>query len=120
MHGDLLSVMTLAGAAEEICGNILRRMDRKNILGIMFAEAQKQGLPLTEEKLYARASKLRNSLKHAKLADEDKFMFDEEAAVLMLVRAVINLQLCDIELPAEAEKFIAWVKANGFLSTYEA
>ena len=120
LHGDLLSLMTLAGAAEEICGNILRREGKKNILGIMHEEALRSGLNLTEEALYSRASKLRNALKHAKSPGEDKFTFDEEAAVLMLVRAVINYQLCGRTLPTEAEKFITWVRKNGLLSFHAA
>lgn len=54
------------------------------------------------------AAKLRNALKHATAPGEDRFNFDDEAAVLMpLVRAVINYQLCECPLPEEAEKFIA-------------
>ena len=108
LHGDLVSVMTLAGAAEEVCGNLLRRKGKTNILGIMHLESKRQGLDLSEETLYARASKLRNALKHAKTSSEDRFTFDDEAAVLMLVRAVINFQLCGRPLPPEAEKFIVW------------
>lgn len=120
LHGDLLSVMTLAGAAEEICGNLLRRQQKQNILGIMHAEAKLRGIDLTEGALYSRASKLRNALKHATSPDEDRFSFDDEAAVLMLVRAVINYQLCGCSLPEEAEKFIAWVRQHGLLSIREA
>jgi hypothetical protein len=115
LHGDLLSVMTLAGAAEEICGNILRRRNKPNILGIMHKEAQRQGINLSENELYNRASKLRNALKHAKAPGEDRFKFDEQAAVLMLVRAVINYQLCELPLPSEAKKFLAWVRQHGLL-----
>jgi hypothetical protein len=120
LHGDLVSVMTLAGAAEEICGNLLRREGKTNILGIMHEESKRQGLNLSEEAVYSRASKLRNALKHAKSPAEDRFTFDDEAAVLMLVRAVINLQLCGRSLPPEAEKFISWVRQHGLLSFYEA
>lgn len=120
LHGDLLSVMTLAGAAEEVCGNLLRRQKKQNILGIMHAEAKSRGIDLTAEALYSRASKLRNALKHASSPGEDRFTFDDEAAVLMLVRAVINYQLCGCSLPEEAEKFIAWVKQHGLLSIYDA
>lgn len=120
LHGDLVSVMTLAGAAEEICGNILRRAGKKNILRMMYDESERRGLNLSEEALYGRASKLRNALKHAKVAAEDRFTFDDEAAVLMLVRAVVNFQLCGRKLPQEAEKFIVWVRQHGLLSFYEA
>jgi hypothetical protein len=120
LHGDLVSVMTLAGAAEEICGNLLRRQGKTNILGIMHEESKRQGLNLSEETVYTRASKLRNALKHAKAPTEDRFTFDDEAAVLMLVRAVINFQLCGRSLPPEAEKFIVWVRQHGLLSFYEA
>ena len=118
LHGELLSVMTLAGAAEEICGNLLRRQRKQNILGIMHAEAIARGIDLTAEALYTRASKLRNALKHATAPSEDRFTFDDEAAVLMLVRAVINYQLCGCTLPQEAERFIVWVKQHGLLSIY--
>lgn len=112
--------MTLAGAAEEICGNLLRRQRKQNILGIMHAEAKARGLDLTAEDLYSRASKLRNALKHATSPGEDRFNFDDKAAVLMLVRAVINYQLCGCVLPVEADKFIIWVKQHGLLSIYES
>ena len=120
LHGDLVSVMTLAGAAEEICGNLLRRQGKANILGIMHAESKRQGLNLSEEAVYTRASKLRNALKHAKAPTENRFTFDEEAAVLMLVRGVINLQLCGRLLPPEAEKFIMWVRQHGLHSFAKA
>jgi hypothetical protein len=120
LHGDLLSVMTLAGAAEEICGNILRRKRKQNILRIMHNEAKARGIDLTAEELYSRASKLRNALKHATSPREHSFNFDDEAAVLMLVRAVINYQLCECPLPEEAEKFIVWVRQHGLLSIYKA
>lgn len=115
LHGDLISVMTLAGAAEEICGNILKRQGKKNILGVMYEEASKQGLAITEQEIYNRASKLRNAIKHATAQEEDNFYFDEEASVLMLVRAVVNFQLCGQPLPQELEKFIIWVRTNGLL-----
>lgn len=115
VHGDLISVMTLSGAAEELCGNILARDSKKNILKIMWEEAAKRGLDLTERDLYNRASAMRNALKHAKDPAEDVFMFDDEAAVLMLVRAVINYQLTGHELSDEMEKFVVWVRTHGLL-----
>ena len=120
LHGDLISVMTLAGAAEEICGNVLARDGKKNILSFMADEVEKQGLNLTNKDLHNRASALRNALKHAKDPDEDQFQFDEEAAVLMLVRAVVNYQLLGNPLTSEMTKFLAWIKTNGLLINDEA
>lgn len=113
LHGDLISVMTLAGAAEEICGNILARNSKKNILSIMTDESMRLGLNLTSHDVYNRSSVLRNALKHAKDPKEDQFQFDEEAAVLMLVRAVINFQLLGEELTKKMEKFITWIRTHG-------
>lgn len=79
----------------------------------MHAETKLRGLDLTAEDLCSRASKLRNTLKHAAAPDEDGFNFDDKAAVLMLVRAVINYQLWGCALPVEAERFIRWVKQHG-------
>lgn len=115
LHGDLISVMTLAGAAEEICGNVLARNGKKNILSMMFDESRRLGLNFTSQDVYNRSSVLRNALKHAKDSREDQFQFDEEAAVLMLVRAVINFQLLGEKLTIEMEKFITWVKTHGLL-----
>lgn len=115
LHGDMLSVMTLAGAAEELCGNLLARKGKQNILAIMSAEAERRGLQLTDKELYNRASSMRNALKHANDPSEDDFLFDDEAAVLMLIRAVINYQLLDQPLSDEMEKFIVWVRKNGLL-----
>ena len=117
--GDLLSVMTLAGAAEEICGNLLRRSGKKNIIGVMYDEAVRQGLALTRADVYNRASRLRNALKHATAPEEDTFVFDDEAAVLMLVRAVINFQLTGAKLPGDIEHFIQWVQKSGLVTREE-
>jgi hypothetical protein len=115
LHGDMVSVMTLAGAAEEICGNLLARHGKQNILAIMSAEAEKQGFQFTNKELYNRASSMRNALKHAKDPSEDVFIFDDEAAVFMLIRAVINYQLLGQPLSEEMEKFIVWVRTHGLL-----
>jgi hypothetical protein len=114
-NGDLISVLTLAGAAEEVCGNLLKRAGKPNMLGIMFAEAQSRGLTLTRKDLYSRASKVRNALKHAESESEDTFDFDAAEAALMLLRAVVNYQLCGERLPAEAEEFVNWVREHGLL-----
>ena len=120
LHGDLISVMTLVGAAEEICGNVLARNGKKNILSLMLDESRRLGLNFTSQDVYNRSSVLRNALKHAKDSEEDQFRFDEEAAVLMLVRAVINFQLLGEELTIEMEKFITWVKTYGLLINDQA
>lgn len=115
LKGDYISVMTLAGAAEEICGNILKRRGVENILSIIFSEAVKQDLMISKSDLYNCASSLRNALKHATNEVEDQFVFDDEAATLMLIRAVINYQLCERALPTEIENFIFWVRSQGLL-----
>jgi len=115
VHGDMISLMTLAGAAEEICGNLLARNNQKNVLTMMWEEAQKRGLPVSNKELYTRASEVRNALKHANQPAEDIFTFDDEAAVLMLIRAVVNFQLLGQPLTNEMEKFIVWVRTHGLL-----
>jgi len=118
--GDMVSVLTLAGAAEEICGNTLRREGKKNILGIAHDEGVQRGLNFSQQELYAVASELRNALKHAKSAEEDNFVFQEEAAVLMLLRATVNFQLCTGSLPQEAEAFVSHLRESGVFSTSDA
>lgn len=83
--GDLISIITLAGAAEEIFGKIALKADKENSLGFMLRTHKTLGSTATEKELIKHANLVRNALKHAN--DED----DEESS---LTNGALPLKLC--------------------------
>ncbi len=67
---DFLSVITLAGASEEILGSLLRRVGERSMMDHLI--------------------ELDKHLKHANNPAEDELEVDPEHAVAMLARAVAN------------------------------
>lgn len=88
--GDPLAVITLAGAAEEILGNLLTRNKAPNIMDRL-VEMDKElfgGRPFAE--VNGDVNGVRNALKHAKDAREDEIEIDLGAAMSLLSRAIVN------------------------------
>jgi len=109
---DPFSVLTLAGAGEEILGNLLSRQQKKNFLAVMSETAAQHGLNLDSRAVASVANAARNALKHAKNDSEDDLQFDPEGATIMLMRATINYQLLVGELTDGMEEFLAWLRAE--------
>jgi hypothetical protein len=90
-NGDLLSVITLAGAGEEIMGKLLSRVGKKSMMDHLVALDKKltvsgRDLTIVNEEVNG----IRNSLKHANNPSEDEIEFDSDHAIAMLARAVAN------------------------------
>ena len=93
-NGDLLSVHTLAGAAEEILGKLAERISETNIFERMrYAVEKKFGHSVSARRLSTLVNQSRNSLKHANDPMEDDFDYEEDHAIGMLFRALVNYQL---------------------------
>jgi hypothetical protein len=89
--GDLISIITLAGAAEEIFGKIALKADKENSLDFMIRTHKALGSTTTEKELIKHANLVRNALKHANDEGDEEIEFDErQEAISMLSRALIN------------------------------
>jgi len=109
---DPFSVLTLAGAGEEILGNLLSRSNEKNILAMMSEAAAHRGYNLDSKAIANLVNAARNALKHAKKGGEDRLDFDPEGAVVMLMRASVNYQLLQGNLTDDMDQFLAWLRSN--------
>ena len=88
--GDFLAVVTLAGAAEEILGNLLKRAGKGNSMDDIAALDQRLtgGRPFKD--VSAEVNAARNALKHAREASEDTVAVLPGEAHAMLARAISN------------------------------
>ena len=88
--GDYLAIITLAGAAEEILGEFLKRHNKK----AMVDHLKELDRKLSEGRSYKvfnhEINGIRNALKHANFPDEDEIEVEHCDAVAMLSRAVAN------------------------------
>lgn len=110
-HHAFVPAITLAGAAEEIIGEILGdesvfSLVKKNL-------AADLNLP---EKVISQAhmNRAKNWLKHWKeIKDEETINVDLEGeAIQYIVRALTNLILHDQSLPSEGPRFFDWLAEN--------
>jgi hypothetical protein len=87
---DYLAVVTLAGASEEILGNLLRRAGQ----GAMIDRIVEMDRELTGGRVFKVVSdevnRARNALKHANDPDEDTVTVEPGEATAMLARALVN------------------------------
>lgn len=89
--GDLISIITLAGAAEEIFGKIALKFEKENSLGCMVRIHKILGSTVTEKELIKHANLIRNALKHANDEGDEEIEYDErQETISMLSRALIN------------------------------
>jgi hypothetical protein len=87
---DYLAVVTLAGAAEEILGNLLRRAGQEAMID-RIVEIDRE---LTGGRVFsvvsAEVNGARNALKHARDPNEDTVALEPVEANAMLARALVN------------------------------
>ena len=113
---DFLSVITLAGAAEEIFGTLLRDKGVKNSIEQIKEAVQAiskkvslDGNPMTQSQAADRANRARNRLKHWN-KDTDKLLFKldpAEEARDMLNRAIDNYWMLKQDLTPAMKQFFA-------------
>lgn len=110
-HEAFVPAITLAGAGEEIVGEIIGEQS-------VFARLKRKlsadfNLP---EKVISQAymNRARNWLKHwMKMKDAETISIDLEGeAIQGIVRALTNLILHDRSLPSEGPRFFEWLAAN--------
>ena len=112
--GDLFSVITLAGAAEEILGQLVRKAGKTNSLDTLQQAATAIYLLLNKEaippKEFAqRANRAKNALKHHDPGASATIAIDPlEEAVDLLDRAVLNYWLLEQNVTPAMKEFTEW------------
>jgi hypothetical protein len=103
---DPTCVVTLAGAAEEVLGNMISRGDEPNMMARMIDMARERGWNATNRTIYRHVNRVRNALKHAGDSEEDEFEFDPEEGRAMILRAMVNYQTVTGALSPIMEAFL--------------
>jgi len=90
-NGDLLSVITLSGAAEEIFGKIANSIGKDNAIDFLAKSHNSLGLQVTRKYIHDHACLVRNALKHADREGDESIELDEQQeAISILSRALTN------------------------------
>lgn len=91
-EGEPLAVVTLAGAAEEVLGDLLQRRGGDRMLDhIVHLDRKLTGTGRSFAVVNEEVNGIRNALKHAKRPEEDEVELDPTAhAVVWLSRALVN------------------------------
>ena len=112
---DYISAVTLAGAAEGILGEALKKTRKLFFYGILRLVLKKTFLSIfnTEEKLDQHLNGIRNSLKHfdGDMNKQIEHAMDLEA-IQMIVRAVGSYGLLTKEVTPKSPEFVAWLRDN--------
>lgn len=87
---DHLAVLTLAGAAEEILGNLLRRAGQEAMIDRIVEMDRELTGGRDFSVVNAEVNGARNALKHARDPDEDSVTVEPGEATAMLARALVN------------------------------
>lgn len=106
VQGDILSIITLAGAGEEILGNLLQRAGEPCAMDHLIDYDKCLTVTGRDPKIVnEEVNGIRNSLKHANRPFEDELEVDSEHAVAMLTRAVANYVSLEGSLTPPMHKF---------------
>ena len=113
---DLISVITLAGAAEEILGKLVKSRGRDNSLDSLKKTATSIYERLFSESIDAgvfadRANRARNALKHLTAGGDPVSLDVREEAVDILNRAVDDYWILETSLTPGMEEFMRGQRA---------
>lgn len=111
-EADYVCALTLAGAAEEMLGNILHQNGEDNILAELLPWFKENHDPdVTFAKLARGANETRDELKHGHNNPDPGFKVDVSQAICgqMLMRAIVNYKNIAPEPPEKMIAFYHWV-----------
>lgn len=91
--GDFLAVVTLAGAAEEILGKLIKRKGETAMIDRLVELDRKLTGGRSFDTVNKEVNGVRNALKHANDPNEDELEVEASSAIAMLSRAVVNYVL---------------------------
>jgi hypothetical protein len=109
---NYICATTLAGAAEEILGTIVRRSGKPNALGEL-CKVIKSKYNFDAKDIVESANYPRNEFKHFKFPEREDFEDDLQAvAAGYIVRAITNLFMHDKTMTCNTEAFLKWIYDN--------
>lgn len=88
--GDFLAIITLAGAAEEILGTLVRRQNKKAMIDHLVELDKRLTGGRDFNVINQEVNLSRNALKHARDPNEDEMEIEPGDALAMLMRAIVN------------------------------
>jgi len=112
---DLLCVLTLAGAADEILGQYATRAGKETMLDLLCSSLKKEHAINMNDKTFKWEvlNKAKNSVKHFKGKDTEFIELNpEEEALSMLIRAIGNLYSHDRTATYNTPALMEWVYEN--------
>jgi chromosome segregation ATPase len=112
---DYLSVVTLAGAGEEVLGSLIARAGKKSMIDHLIDLDKKLSKGGRQFKsVNQEINGFRNSLKHANDPTEDivDVAEDQEHAIAMLASALTNFHELEGKLSVRMEQFYIWLEEN--------
>ncbi len=115
VESDYVCSLTLAGAAEEMLGNILHKSNKDNVLAELLPWYQETHNPsVTYAKLAKGANETRDELKHGHNYPDlsHQVEISQPLAAQMIIRALVNYKYA---LKKPSDKMIAfyhWIQEN--------
>ena len=112
---DLLCILTLAGAADEILGQYATRAGEKTMLDLLCSSLKKEhSMNMTDKTFkWEYLNKAKNSIKHFNEKDVEVIELDPEAEALsMLIRAIGNLYSHDKTVTYNTPALMEWIYEN--------
>ena len=111
---DYLSVVTLAGAGEEILGKLLTRRSGKHTVNYLMDLDNRLSGGRDFSTVNQEINGFRNSLKHANVEKEDTIDVAEkqEHAIAMITRALTNYAMLEGNISKKMENFYKWLQEN--------
>ena len=110
---DYISIITLAGASEEITRKMLEQ--KKEVSSMeKVKEWMVENHPDSEihENFYKHANQTRNALKHYDNPNESSETIDEDTAIYWICRAVMNYGRAHKSLTTPMNTYILWWKKH--------
>ena len=103
--GDVVCAITLAGAAEEVLGQLCKRRGLVNALEEAIGVEGWSNHNSEPKDRRDILNQTKNALKHASVEGEDCIEIDEHDPYLIIARAIYNLKLLGLESSHLVKKF---------------
>lgn len=107
-HQVYSAAITLAGAAEEILGNLVQRNAHTTLTQELASDYGMTTKEISDRYL----NNARNWLKHLREGPPGKALIEDAEVITMIVRALSNLVIFDKRFPSEGPRFINWLEEN--------
>ena len=112
---DLLCILTLAGAADEILGQYATRAGEKTMLDLLCTSLKKEhSINMSDKDFkWEYLNNARNTIKHFNNTESEIIDIDSESeALTMLIRAIGNLYSHDASVTYNTPALLEWIYDN--------